>query len=134
MGLHWESICRNAVTGNVIDGVLYGKAKRWWGTVPGENGGYEQMELDVVAESIDKKSLLVGECKWTAQENAVRLISELKRKACLLPFAKNHDIKLFLFLKVAPKDAADNVLLPEDVIKLLRERSDMWVLVGKLES
>ena len=134
VGLHWESICRNAVTGNVIDGVLYGKAKRWWGTVPGENGGYEQMELDVVAESIDKKSLLVGECKWTAQENAVRLISELKRKACLLPFAKNHDIKLFLFLKVAPKDAADNVLLPEDVIKLLRERSDMWVLVGKLES
>ena len=120
VGLHWESICRNAVTGNVIDGVLYGKAKRWWGTVPGENGCYEQMELDVVAESIDKKSLLVGECKWTAQENTVRLISELKRKACLLPFAKNHDIKLVLFLKVAPKDDADNVLLPEDVIKLLR--------------
>ena len=120
VSLRWENICRNAVTGNVIGDVLYGKAKRWWGTVLNENGDHEQMEFDVVAESIDKKSLLVGECKWTTQENATQLISELRRKANLLPFAKNHTINLFLFLKVKPKGDIGNVLLPEDVIRLLQ--------------
>lgn len=120
VSLRWENICRNAVTGNVIGDVLYGKAKRWWGTVLNENGGHEQMEFDVVAESIDKKSLLVGECKWTTQENATQLISELRRKANLLPFAKNHTINLFLFLKVKPKGDIGNVLLPEDVMRLLQ--------------
>lgn len=120
VSLRWENICRNAVTGNVIGDVLYGKAKRWWGTVLNENGDHEQMEFDVVAESIDKKSLLVGECKWTTQENATQLISELRRKANLLPFAKKHNINLFLFLKVKPKGDIGNVLLPEDVIRLLQ--------------
>ena len=120
VSLRWENICRNAVTGNVIGDVLYGKAKRWWGTVLNENGDHEQMEFDVVAESIDKKSLLVGECKWTTQENATQLISELRRKANLLPFAKNHTINSFLFLKVKPKGDIGNVLLPEDVIRLLQ--------------
>ena len=120
VSLRWENICRNAVTGNVIGDVLYGKAKRWWGTVLNENGDHEQMEFDVVAESIDKKSLLVGECKWTTQENATQLISELRRKANLLPFAKNHTISLFLFLKVKPKGDIGNVLLPEDVMRLLQ--------------
>lgn len=120
VSLRWENICRNAVTGNVIGDVLYGKAKRWWGTVLNENGDHEQMEFDVVAESIDKKSLLVGECKWSTQENATQLISELRRKANLLPFAKNHTINLFLFLKVKPKGDIGNVLLPEDVIRLLQ--------------
>ena len=120
VSLRWENICRNAVPGNVMGDVLYGKAKRWWGTVLNENGDHEQMEFDVVAESIDKKSLLVGECKWTTQENATQLISELRRKANLLPFAKNHTINLFLFLKVKPKGDIGNVLLPEDVIRLLQ--------------
>ena len=118
VSLRWENICRNAVTGNVIGDVLYGKAKRWWGTVLNENGDHEQMEFDVVAESIDKKSLLVGECKWTTQENATQLISELRRKANLLPFAKNHTINLFLLWKVKPKGDIGNVLRPEDVIRL----------------
>ena len=120
VSLRWENICRNAVTGNVIGDVLYGKAKRWWGTVLNENGDHEQMEFDVVAESIDKKSLLVGECKWSTQENATQLISELRRKANLLPFAKNHTINVFLFLKVKPKGDIGNVLLPEDVMRLLQ--------------
>lgn len=28
VGMRWETICRNAVTGNVIDGVLYGQASK----------------------------------------------------------------------------------------------------------
>ena len=33
VGECWESLCRRFVGGNVIDGVLYDKASRWWGKV-----------------------------------------------------------------------------------------------------
>ncbi len=114
----WEKLCRNAVTGNIVNGVVYGKARRWWGAVLDENKKPEQVEFDVIAESLDKKTLLVGECKWTAQENGARLTSELLRKAELLPFAKNHMIVPVLFLKVKPKEDVGNVMYAEDVIAL----------------
>ena len=118
VSLQWESLCRDAVTGNLIDGVLYGEAKRWWGSVLNEDKKPEQVELDVVAESVDKKYLLVGECKWSAQENGKQLTAELLRKAKLLPFAKNHEIVPVLFLKSKPKEDVGNALLPKQVIGL----------------
>ncbi len=118
VSLQWESLCRDAVTGNLIDGVLYGEAKRWWGAVLNEDKKPEQVELDVVAESVDKKYLLVGECKWSAQENGKQLTTELLRKAKLLPFAKNHEIVPVLFLKSKPKEDVGNALLPKQVIGL----------------
>ncbi|MDE5886504.1 MAG: ATP-binding protein [Muribaculaceae bacterium] len=84
IGLQWEKICRDAVTGNIIDNVLYGKAGRWWGSVMNEEHKPEQIELDIVCESIDKKYLLVGECKWTTGENVSYLTAELIRKAKLI--------------------------------------------------
>ena len=118
VSLQWESLCRDAITGNLIDGVLYGEAKRWWGAVLNEDKKPEQVELDVVAESVDKKYLLVGECKWSAQENGKQLTAELLRKAKLLPFAKNHEIVPVLFLKSKPKEEVGNALLPKQVIGL----------------
>ena len=88
VSMHWEKLCRESVTGNLINGVIYGKAKRWWGTVLNEENKPEQLEIDVIAESLDKRHLLVGECKWTTQENGKLLTAELLRKANLLPFAE----------------------------------------------
>lgn len=102
VSMQWETLCRKAVTGNIIDGILYGRAYRWWGSVMNEEGYPEQMELDVVAESLDKKYLLVGECKWTSHENVRQLITQLIRKARLLPFISDHTIVPVLFLKSAP--------------------------------
>lgn len=118
VSMQWEKMCRDAVTGNLVNGIVYGKAKRWWGPVLNEAKKPEQVELDVVAESIDKKYLLVGECKWTTQENGKQLTAELLRKAKLLPFAKNHTIVPMLFLKSVPKDDIGNALLPEHIIEL----------------
>ena len=87
VSMQWEKLCRYAVTGNLVNGVVYGKAKRWWGSVLNEDKKPEQVEFDVMAESLDKKYLLVGECKWTTQENGKQLTAELLRKANLLPFA-----------------------------------------------
>lgn len=121
VSMQWETLCRDAVTGNRVNGVVYGKAKRWWGSVINEDKKPEQVEFDVMAESLDKKLLLVGECKWTSQENAKRLTAELIRKVNLLPFAKNYTVVPVLFLKQAPKDDVANVLLPADVVELMRK-------------
>ncbi|MDR2937575.1 MAG: ATP-binding protein [Prevotellaceae bacterium] len=113
VGDYWEKLCRETVSGNELNGITYGMARRWWGHVSKS----EQMEIDVVAESLDKKYLLVGECKWTNRENSNRLLKELKAKAEKLPFAKYHTIVPVLFLKNKPIGTMENVLLPKDVLK-----------------
>lgn len=120
VSMQWEKLCRDAVTGNLVNGVVYGKAKRWWGPVLNEDKKPEQVEFDVMAESLDKKYLLVGECKWTTGENGKQLTAELLRKANLLPFAKDYIIVPMLFLKNAPKDDVGNTMLPGDVVGLMR--------------
>jgi len=112
-GAYWEELCRETVSGNEIEGITYGMVRRWWGNVSKD----ERIELDVVAESLDKKYLLVGECKWTTKENSSRLLAALKDKAEKLPFAKDHTIITKLFLKNPPDGSLSNVLLPADLIK-----------------
>lgn len=108
------------MTGNFVNRVVYGKAKRWWGSVLNEDKKPEQVEFDVMAESLDKKYLLVGECKWTTQENGKQLTTELLRKANLLPFAQSYTVVPVLFLKNTPKDDVRNAILPEKVIGMMR--------------
>lgn len=120
VSMQWEKLCRDAVTGNVVNGIVYSKAKRWWGPVLNEDKKPEQVEFDVMAESLDKKYLLVGECKWTNQENGKQLTAELLHKANLLPFAKNYTVVPVLFLRNAPKDDIGNAMLPENIIDMLQ--------------
>lgn len=120
VSMHWEKLCRDAVTGNMVNGIVYGNAKRWWGPVLNEDKKPEQIEIDVMAESLDKKYLLVGECKWTNHENGKQLTAELLRKANLLPFAKNYKILPVLFLKNAPKDDVGNAMFPENIVELMK--------------
>ena len=120
VSMQWEKLCRDSVTGNLLNGVVYGKTKRWWGTVLNEDKKPEQVEFDVMAESLDKKYLLVGECKWTTGENGKLLTAELLRKVNLLPFAKNYTTVPMLFLKNVPKDDIGNAMLPENIIDMLQ--------------
>lgn len=121
VSMQWEKLCRDAVTGNIVKNIVFGKARRWWGSVLNEARKPEQIEIDVMAESIDKKYLLVGECKWTTQENGRLLTAELLRKANLLPFAKSYTIIPMLFLKNAPKDDIGNAVLPDDIVMLMKQ-------------
>ena len=120
VSMQWEKLCRDAVTGNLVNGIVYGKAKRWWGSVLNEDKKPEQVEFDVMVESLDKKYLLVGECKWTTQENGKQLTAELLRKANLLLFAKCYTVVPMLFLKNAPKDGIRNAVLPENIVELMK--------------
>lgn len=112
----WEKLCRQAVSGGVIDGEMYNLAGRWWGNVSRD----EAIELDVVAESMDRKKLLVGECKWTEGENADQLIYELTSKARKLPFLKGQEIVPVLFLKQKPVHGNDAlVITPQQIIDII---------------
>lgn len=118
-GYWWERLCRDAVTGNTIGGITYSEARRWWGQVL-VDGEYREVELDVVAESLDKKHILIGECKWTSGENGRLLTNELKDIAPYLPFVKDKKLEIVLFTKNTPSDDVGNSLLPQDVIELCR--------------
>lgn len=117
IGGWWEQICRDAVTGNMIDGIMYGEARRWWGSIL-IDGKPQDVELDVVAESIDKKTVLIGECKWTVSENARQMTRGLKNIAEHLHFTQGKKVVIKLFLKNTPEEPQGNHLLAEDVIGL----------------
>jgi len=113
----WEKLCRQAVSGAVIEGQTFGYARSWWGNVSKN----ERIEIDVVAESTDGKMLLTGECKWTESENADRLLQELTEKANKLPFAKGKTILPCLFLKTKPADEIPHrIFFPDDIIQMLK--------------
>lgn len=113
----WEKLCRQAVSGGLIGGDIYNLAGRWWGNVSRE----EAIELDVVAESMDGKKLLVGECKWTEGEDTDRLLHELIRKARKLPLLKEREIVPVLFLKRIPVHGCENILImtPQQIIEMI---------------
>ena len=120
IGKLWERLCQLAVSGNSLFGHDWQLARRWWGKVLNEKGESVQMEFDVVAESMDKKFLLVGECKWNQADYAGRLLAELKQKTRLAPFAKNHKVVHVLFLREHPlDDEAANILYPDDIVAML---------------
>ncbi len=89
LGEAWEELVRATLARQSLPGekTRWGKVSRWWGS--GLNR--MPMELDVVAESADRSTLLVGECKLalTASE-ARRVRNELEVKAGLLPFASSY--------------------------------------------
>ncbi len=115
----WEEICRNYVSGNVIEGIIYNKASRWWGDIMDDDGNAVPVELDVVAESMDKRHLLIGECKWTGREDALTMKKRLDMIVRHLPFRKRFQkVHLCLFLKKMPTNASCiKVFQPEEVMR-----------------
>ena len=114
----WENLCRNFVSGNEIDGILYNKSSRWWGKIFTEDVPKgEMVELDVVAESFDKQHVLIGECKWTTEEDAERILFRLQRIAKYLPFVKHRQVHFAIFAKSRPVHSKmARLFLPEDVL------------------
>lgn len=130
VGHLWESTCAKAVSLNDLFDQEWGMASRWWGSVPvkdsnGKVTGHEDIELDVVAESIDRKCFLIGECKWNAPDYAERLLRVLKAKVSKVPLFATRDVIYVLFLREYPLDEAAiaeenvHILYPEDIIGLL---------------
>ena len=89
LGQAWETLVREGVAVRPIPGVAerWRKVARWWGT------GLDRlpMELDVVAESVDGTTLLVGEVKLSVKPSEIqRMKMELQSKVVRLPLCGNY--------------------------------------------
>ena len=113
----WEELCRRSVP-FIIKDSEFNPASRWWGK--GLDG--ISLEIDVVSESTDKKTLLVGEVKWTEKFELKRDADELIRKSANLTIVNKHKIIPVLFVKHKPAVAPTGILIfgPEEVIEGLK--------------
>ena len=86
-GAVWEQVVRIAIPRLNLADTSWGMASRWWGS--GKNR--RPMEIDVMAESIDGRALLVGEVKrYVNFEDLQRIEEELQEKVARLPFAHRY--------------------------------------------
>ena len=117
----WEELCRNHISAYGMDGIIYQMASRWWGSYYNEEKQQDlPVELDVVAESFDGKHLFIGECKWQEHIDAMEELSRLQTIAKGLPFTKDHEIHLGLFLKEKPiNPEAATIYYPEDIMAII---------------
>jgi len=90
----WESVCRRAVSFIDIAGTSWNPASRWWGA------GLDRrpVEFDVVAESVDGGSLLVGEAKLSSRGRMDKIESELVSKIERFPLAAGKKVVPCVFI------------------------------------
>jgi uncharacterized protein len=114
----WENLCRMSIPGTIIEGKEFDLPSRWWGN----NTRGEMMELDLVCESIDRKYLLAGECKWSSVSAPEPILNELMKKAKLLPFTGDKRIIPMLFVKETGVNIKSHpqIFTPEDVLLRLK--------------
>ena len=124
----WEELCRNHITAHGLDGIMYQMASRWWGSYYNEEKQqYLPVELDVVAESFDGKHLFLGECKWQEHIDAKEELSRLQTIVKGLPFTKDHEIHLGLFLKEIPQNPeVATIYYPENITDRIGDVADPW--------
>ncbi|BCO09753.1 ATPase [Desulfolithobacter dissulfuricans] len=113
----WEELARWSVPRLAIAGQRWKPAARWWGK--GLNGN--QMEIDLVAESLDGCSLLFGEAKWEKKTDVRQTLHRLTNSAENFPKIGKRKIVLALWCKnpaESPEDTA--VFNAADVMAVLR--------------
>ena len=113
----WETLARRSVPFLRLAETRWGPASRWWGA--GTDG---PVEFDVVAESLDQRSVLIGEVKWSEKEaEGQRWAEQLRARIARAPFIKGRNVVLALWLK-KPLNAGEGVevVTPEAVLDPLR--------------
>lgn len=111
----WENLARESVPFINIENIEWGIAQRWWGK--GIDG--KEMEIDILAESLDGEFILAGEVKWSDSVKKNAVINKLKYSVANIPKLKNKKIIYALWLK--NKINADiAVITPEDVFANLK--------------
>lgn len=112
----WEELARESVPWSRLGGIEWGPASRWWGA--GTDG--RSLEIDLVAESLDGQSLLIGEAKWSQDvRNVAQLSRELDERIARFPRSRYKRVVRGLWLRAG--SARDvNVLRPREVLGWLR--------------
>ncbi len=114
-GAVWEELARRSVPSCKIANQAWSVASRWWG----QDLRRQQVEADVVAESADGQSLLIGEVKWGGGDlqGAAR---RLRAIAGNLPFVQSRRVVLAIWTRERVELEDDiAVLAPDDVLAAL---------------
>ncbi len=115
----WEDLCRVAVPWMCwTDDGAYGVSSPWWQT------GGMHAEIDVVAVSLDRKSILVGECKWSDRKQKIDLDvidRQLRGKAKHIPSSRGKRIVTSCWIggKAETVGTIDQLITPGDVLQAL---------------
>ena len=113
----WEELARASVPFSAIGGHAWGPARRWWGT--GNDG--RPMEVDVVAESLDARAVLVGEAKWnTAAVDPGAARDHLLAKARNSAWARGREVVPTLWVKRGRRNPKVHIQTPDDVLDCLK--------------
>jgi hypothetical protein len=78
------------------------------------------MEIDVVAESDDESSILLGEAGWSGTDDAGARLGALRRKAEAFPLRAGRRVHLALFLSGPVRVRGARVFTPRHVLSALR--------------
>jgi len=110
----WEEVCRKAVPKLFEHISEFYPASRWWGT--GLNN--KRIEIDLVAESVDGKYLIIGEVKWSEKENFKTIENKLDQLINQLPFISGQKIIKALFVKKAAQNSEGEMMIfsPKEII------------------
>ena len=114
----WEDLCRAAVPWMQGWEVPYGTASAWW------QSAETQAEVDIVAYSVDRKSLLLGECKWSDRRKRYHLSAidrNLRQAADRMPSARGKRIITSCWLggNAETMGQIDLLVKPRDVMSSL---------------
>ncbi len=113
----WEDLSRHSVPYTNISKIKWGPAYRWWGS----GTDNKPIELDIVAESMDKKHLLIGEAKWRDTTDIKRHASRLECVAGNLPFVKGKTVVFAYWLKqYSGRKTSANIISASDVLSNLK--------------
>ena len=117
----WEDLCRSAVPWlKIWNHIQFDIASSWW------LQKNKEAEIDVVALSQDKKTILLGECKWSNRKkkfNLTAIDQQLRKKAELLPAAKGKLIVTSCWLggNAEVTGKINHLITPDDVMNALKK-------------
>ena len=103
----WEEECRKSLPFLDVNGERFMPGMRWWGH--GTDG--KPMEMDVVSQTLDRTTLLIGEVKWSQNPDIPEIERQLDKKIAQLPFIRNKKVIKVIFVMTKPPNPAGSALL-----------------------
>jgi len=113
----WEHLCRTALPFLSIQGMDWDLASRWWGA--GLNA--QEIEIDGVAQTLDKKHILFAEAKWSLKPDPNGALAQLEKNIdnCK-KFGSHKVIKVLFTRREASGSGYVEQFTPRDVLQVLK--------------